>query len=81
MNVTELLSTLAAKDVDVELIDRDTEETIVSFKSGGYASLQDDIESKTVTKWKINNSSSIVVYVVSATSDIESGGGTDTTGD
>lgn len=63
MTITEMLSTLSDKEVEVEIIDRDTEETIVSLKSGGYASLQDDIEARKITKWKINNSSSIVLYV------------------
>lgn len=63
MKIQEMLSTLTTKEVEVTLIDAETEEDIVTLKAGGYASLEDSIEDRTVKKWRIVSANSIRVML------------------
>lgn len=63
MTASEFLSTLTNKDAEVTLVDNDTEEVVVSLKAGGYASLDDTLESRAIKKWTVKNSSEITAVL------------------
>lgn len=65
MTLLEFISTLGTQNVNVTIIDGDTEKIIIEFKSQGYAGVESDILAKNVSSWTVSsvvgNSSSIAI--------------------
>ena len=67
MIVRDFLSTLETKDISVTLIESDGVTEIITFKAPGFASLEDTLEERTITSWKIGNLLSIKVVLEAET--------------
>ncbi len=53
MTVNEFLSTLTTTDRSITLVEGDTE--LITFVSGGYASIESDILERMIESWSIAN--------------------------
>ena len=63
MKLRDFLSTLMTKEVMVTLIDFDTNNELVTLKSPGYASLEDEIENRAVRKWEIISATKLSILL------------------
>ena len=53
MTLLQFISSLITQNVNVIVIDGETEQTIIEFKSQGYAGVEGDVSARTVKKWAI----------------------------
>jgi len=63
MNLNEFLSTLTSSNVQVTLMDLDTNAEIITLKASGYESLDDAIENREVKQWSITSASTVKVVL------------------
>ena len=63
MTLLQLISTLSTTNVTVAVIDADTEESIIEFKSQGYEGVEGDVSARTVKRWKLVDATSIQVVL------------------
>lgn len=76
MTLSQFLSTLSTANVQVKLIDFDTNKEILTFYADGYENLDDAIEGRPVKFWSIISTTSIKVILAPAVTET-----TPTTGD
>lgn len=63
MTLLQLLNALTTQNVAVSVVDGDTDEVIIDFKSQGIAGVEGDVSAKTVRKWKIIGAQAIEVTI------------------
>ena len=56
MTLLDLVSKLNTQNINVQVVDGATEETIIEFKSQGIAGVENDLTARLVRKWSIGNS-------------------------
>lgn len=61
MTLLQFISTLGTQNVNVTVIDGETDETIIEFKSQGIAGVENDLTARTVKKWTMNSALNISV--------------------
>lgn len=65
MTLLDLVSKLNTQNINVQVVDGATEETIIEFKSQGIAGVENDLTARSVKKWSIgSNAYSITITVV-----------------
>jgi len=63
MKLNQLLAPLRSQNVQVTLVDLDTNTEIVTLQASGYESLDDAIENRVVSQWYIQSTTSIKVVL------------------
>lgn len=63
MTLFELVSKLNSQNINVEVVDGATEETVIEFKSQGIAGVENELSSRTVRKWNVGSTA----YAISIT--------------
>lgn len=61
MTLLEFVSTLSTQNINVAVVDSETETNIIEFKSQGIAGVEGDVSSREVKKWSISGATSITV--------------------
>lgn len=69
MNLRQFLSTLTTPNVQVKLVDADTDKDMLTFFAAGYENLDDTIETRPVKFWSIISTTSIKVILSPAVVD------------
>ena len=64
MTLNEFLSTLGSEKISVNLSDDNGD--LISFVSGGYASVESDLLAREVKRWKVDGASAISVILKDA---------------
>lgn len=68
MTLNQFLSALQSNNIQVTLIDKVTQNEIITFKAPGYASLEDILEAREIESWSIVNPTSIKIILAAETS-------------
>ena len=63
MTLSELLTNLTNPNIVVTLVDDETEQTIIEFKSQGVQGVEADILARPVKKWGITSALAITVTI------------------
>ncbi len=63
MTLKQFLSTLHTANINVTIVDLDTNEEIATLKASGYACLDDTIEQREVKQWAILSQSAIKAVI------------------
>ena len=63
MTLAQSLSALSTPNVQVKLVDLDTDKEILTFFASGHANLDDTLEARPVKFWSIISTSSIKVVL------------------
>lgn len=53
MTLLQFVSSLITQNVNVIVVDGETEATIIEFKSQGFAGVESDVSARIVKKWAI----------------------------
>lgn len=63
MTLLQLLTALTTQNVAVSVVDGETDEVIIDFKSQGIAGVEGDVSARPVRKWKIIGAQAIEVTI------------------
>lgn len=66
MTLLDLITKLETQNVNVNVIDSETDKTVIEFKSQGIAGVESDLSARTVKKWTITNAMNIEVKLDAA---------------
>ena len=55
MTLLQLIAALGTQNVMISVIDADTDDVIIEFKSQGIAGVESELSSRNVRKWTIDN--------------------------
>lgn len=66
MTLAQLIQALKSQNVNVSVVDAETETEIISFKSQGIAGVEGDVSARTVRRWELTGASAIKVVIEAA---------------
>lgn len=66
MTLAQLIQALKTQNVNVSVIDADTDTEIISFKAQGIAGVEGDVSARTVRRWELTGASAIKVVIEAA---------------
>lgn len=66
MTLAQLIQALKSQNVNVSVVDADTDTEIISFKSQGIAGVEGDVSARTVRRWELTGASAIKVVIEAA---------------
>ena len=66
MTLLQLIEALKTTNVNVSVIDADTDDEIICFKSQGIAGVENEVSARTVRRWEIAGATSIKVTLEAA---------------
>lgn len=66
MTLAQLIQALKTQNVNVSVVDAETDTEIISFKSQGIAGVEGDVSARTVRRWELTGASAIKVVIEAA---------------
>jgi hypothetical protein len=66
MTLLQLIETLKTQNVNVTVVDADTDTEIISFKASGIAGVEGDVSARTVRRWELIGATAIRVVLEAA---------------
>ena len=63
MKLSQFVAALTSTEVQMKLVDLETNNEIATMKVAGYASLDDTVENREVKQWSINSTTSITIVL------------------
>lgn len=66
MTLLQLISVLKTNNVNVTVVDADTDEEIIVFRSQGVSGVEGDVSARTVRRWELVGASAIKVVLETA---------------
>lgn len=66
MTLLQLVETLKSANINVTVIDAETDGEIITFKSQGYQGVEGDVSARTVRRWIITGATAISVFIEAA---------------
>lgn len=64
MTLLDFVSSLGTQNVNVVVVDGTTEQTLIEFKSQGYAAVENEISARNVKKWTVGSTMNVVNVTV-----------------
>lgn len=66
MTLLQLISALKTSNVNVTVVDADTDEEIIVFRSQGVSGVDGDVSARTVRRWELVGATAIKVVLEAA---------------
>lgn len=66
MTLLQLISALKTNNVNVTVVDADTDEEIIVFRSQGVSGVEGDVSARTVRRWELTGATAIKVVLEAA---------------
>lgn len=63
MTLLQLISALKTSNVNVTVVDADTDEEIIVFRSQGVSGVEGDVSARTVRRWELVGATAIKVVL------------------
>ena len=63
MTLLQLIETLKTQNVNVTVVDADSDTEIIVFKAAGILGVENDVSARTVRRWEITGASAIKVVL------------------
>ena len=66
MTLLQLIEALKTQNVNVSVLDAETDDEIICFKSQGIAGVESEVSARTVRRWELTSASAIKVTLETA---------------